>query len=85
MLERAITIGLKHERMIVIAAAIWFWAGIAIYARFIPLPDLPGWVRPTFFWSSVAFNAVWWGYVHGKVEARRRALAKPAAAPQETE
>ena len=30
-----------YSKGIAIAGAIWFWLGIAIYARFIRLPDWP--------------------------------------------
>lgn len=60
-----------HARLISILGAIWFWLGIAIYARFLRLPDWPWLPDELLFWSGVAFNAVWWGFLRPAIERRR--------------
>lgn len=50
-----------HARAISILAAIWFWLGIAIQARFVRLPELPWLSAAAIFWAGVVFNALWWG------------------------
>ena len=60
-----------HAKAISVLAAIWFWLGIAIYARFIRLPELPWLSEQAVFWAGAAFNAVWWGFLRPAIEARR--------------
>lgn len=59
----------RHRQAITIGAGIWFWAGVAVYANFIALPDMPEWLRSGFFWAGVAVNAIWWGFLKPKVDA----------------
>lgn len=47
-----------HAKAISIIAAIWFWFGIAIQARFLPLPDMPRAVEAAIFWLGMVFNAL---------------------------
>ena len=68
-----------HSKAISILAAIWFWLGIAIYARFIRLPELPWLPADALFWAGVAFNAVWWGFLRPAIQARRLQRAPSAA------
>lgn len=81
MLERAIdrleARLAPHSKAISVAAAIWFWVGIAIQARFVPLPDLPRGVEAAIFWAGVAFNANWWGFLRPAIEQRRKQLGAP--------
>lgn len=67
-----------HAKAVSIVAAIWFWLGIAIYARFIRLPELPWLPADALFWAGVVFNAVWWGFLRPAIEARR-SRREPAA------
>lgn len=67
-----------HAKTISIVAIIWFWAGIANQARFIPLPDLPQSVDQALFWSGVAANALWWGWLRPAIEQRRLARGQAA-------
>lgn len=60
-----------HARTISILAAIWFWLGIAVYARIIRLPEWPWLPDELLFWSGVVINAVWWGLVRPAIERRR--------------
>lgn len=62
-----------HSRLISVLAAVWFWIGIAIQARFVPLPDLPRALEAGIFWAGVLVNAVWWGFLHPAIVRRRRA------------
>ena len=75
MTGRAARFAIRHKRALTIGGAIWFWASMAVYARFVSLPDLPDWARHGFFWAGVAFNAVWWGFVRPALERRIAALA----------
>ena len=68
-----------HARAISIAAAIWFWLGIAIYARFIRLPELPWLPEAAIFWAGVAINAIWWGFLHPAIRRRRAARERAGA------
>lgn len=67
-----------HTRAVSIAAGVWFWLGVAIQARFIPLPDLPREVASALFWAGVAVNAAWWGFLRPHIEKRRAARAGAA-------
>lgn len=60
-----------HANAVSIAAAVWFWLGIGVYARFIRLPELPWLAADALFWGGVAFNAVWWGFLRPAIESRR--------------
>ena len=72
-----------HTRAITIAAAIWFWLGIAIQARFLPLPGMPRELELAIFWLGAAFNAVWWGFMRPAIDKRRKARdATEIAAPE---
>ena len=31
------------------------------------LPDLPDWARQGFFWTGVAYNAIWWGFIQPRI------------------
>lgn len=74
-LDRLISLLDKHQRAITIGAAIWFWTGVAVYARFLALPDLPQFVKDAVFWTSVPANAIWWGFLRPRIDARREELA----------
>ena len=75
-LDRAVAFAARHDKALAIAGGVWFWAGIAVYARFVALPELvPEAWRPWFFWLSVAFNAGWWGFLYPQIAARKKALA----------
>lgn len=73
-----------HSRAVSIAAGLWFWLGIALYANFIRLPEIPFLSPKAIFWTGVVFNAVWWGWLHPAIESRRsaRAGAESHAPPQ---
>lgn len=77
MLDTLAKILAHHDRKVTICGAIWFWCGIAVYARIVDLPDLPVWFRQAFFWGSVAANAIWWSMLYPKVAAHKTALNKP--------
>lgn len=66
-----------HAKAISIVAAIWFWLGFAIQARFIPIPDMPRGLELAIFWAGVAFNAIWWGFVRPAIEQRRKLRTDP--------
>ena len=70
-----------RAKAVSIAAGIWFWLGIAVYARFIRLPQWPWLPEQALFWTGVVFNAGWWGFLRPAIERRRtrRSLAQPAA------
>ena len=61
-----------YAKVISIAGAIWFWAGCALYARFITLPDIPFLTEPMVFWSGAVFNAVWYGFLYPAILHRRK-------------
>ena len=62
----------SHSRTISILAMAWFWAGCALAAGFVRLPDIPFVSDKVVFWAGVAVNAVWWGFVHPAIEKRRK-------------
>lgn len=64
-----------YAKAISIAGMVWFWLGIAIYARFIRLPELPWLSERAVFWAGVVFNAGWWGWLRPAIESRRKARA----------
>ena len=60
-----------------VVLGVWFWLGIAVYARFITLPDIPLInEQAIFFWGSVAFNAIWWGFARPALQKRKAAREK---------
>ncbi len=76
--DRIIRIAMRHERAIAIASAIWFALGCAIAARFFVLPEwleIPYLTDRNAFWLTGGWNAAFWGFIHPKLEARRKALA----------
>ncbi|WAT16832.1 hypothetical protein OZN62_07710 [Aurantiacibacter sp. MUD11] len=78
LLDRVIEFEARHEKVISIALGLWFWAGVAVYARFISLPDIPGIdEQAIFFWGSAAFNALWWGFARpAMVRHKQRRMAE---------
>lgn len=76
MLDRLVELLDRYQRAITIGAALWFWSSMAVYARFIALPDIPQIFKDGFFWASVAANARWWGFLRPRIEIRRKQLAK---------
>lgn len=69
-----IEIGLaSHTRVVSIVAVAWFWLGVGINARFVPLPEIPGWASTALFWGGIGANVVWWGFVRPAIETRRAA------------
>ena len=66
---------LERNRLpISLATGAWFWAGCAVYAGFLELPDVAPWVEDAFFWSSAGANAVWWGLVQPHLARHRSRL-----------
>lgn len=70
LIDRLTTFLAKNKTPVGVLAAIWFWAGVAVYANFIDLPNVPPIVRHAFFWAGVAANALWWGYLNPKVDRK---------------
>lgn len=68
-----------HSKAMSIVAAVWFGLGIAIYARFIRLPDWPWLPERALFLAGVVINAVWWGFLRPRpaIESRRKAPSVP--------
>lgn len=69
---------MRHERAIAIVSAAWFALGCAVAARFVTLPNwlaIPYLTDHNAFWLTGAWNAAFWGFIHPKLEARRKALA----------
>jgi hypothetical protein len=64
-----------YARAISIVAAIWFWLGAAVQARFVRLPEIPWLSESAVFWAGVAVNAVWWGFLNPALRRRRKARA----------
>lgn len=73
LIDRADALLAPYAKAISIAGAIWFWAGCALYARFISLPELPFLTEPMVFWSGAVFNAVWYGFLYPAIQRRRKA------------
>ena len=72
--DRAAAFAVRHERSFTIGAAIWFWASLAVYARFITLPHIP-FLTENMIWISTAYNAIWWGFVRPELMRRKAALS----------
>lgn len=73
-LDRTEDFAARHATAIAILAALWFWLGVAITARFIRLPQIDWpFAEPTIFWSGVVVNASWWGFLRPSLERRRQA------------
>ncbi|MCR2832576.1 hypothetical protein [Parerythrobacter lacustris] len=76
--DRWLRFAMRHERAIAIVSAIWFALGCAVTARFVVLPEwleVPYLTDRNAFWLTGAWNAAFWGYIHPKLEAKRKALA----------
>lgn len=82
MIDRLIGFLDRNRTIISVAAAAWFILGIAVSARFVTLPELPRWASQAIFWSSVAANAGWWGFLRPRIENRRAHLAAVTASPE---
>lgn len=68
--DRAIDIAIRYRRAFAIGGIIWFWAGVAVYARFIQLPEFLTMFKGPFFWASVGGNALWWGAINPAIDKR---------------
>ena len=75
LFERFADLALKYDRIFWIVGAVWFWAGVAVYARFIELPYIPDEAKRAFFWAGVGANALWWAVINPKLAERREALS----------
>jgi hypothetical protein len=76
--DRWLRFAMRHEKPIAIASAVWFALGCALAARFIVLPEwleVPYLTDRNAFWLTGAWNAAFWGFIHPKLEARRKMLA----------
>ena len=62
----------RYERALDIFGLVWFWAGIAIYARWISLPEILFLTDGQIMFLGIAFNAVWWGFLRPKIEKMKR-------------
>lgn len=69
-----------HARSVSIVAAVWFWIGVAVQARFVPLPALPRELEAAIFWGGIFVNAAWWGFLRPAIQ-RRRATRGAAGGP----
>lgn len=65
-----------HARALSVLAIIWFALGVAINARFLPLPDLPRALEQGLFWTGAVANALWWGWLRPAIEQRRLTRAQ---------
>lgn len=73
LLDRVLDFEARHERAITIVLGAYFVLSCAVYARFIALPNVPGWVEQTLFWTSAAFNAGWYGFARPALKRREAA------------
>ena len=73
--DRIETLFEPYARAISIVAAIWFWLGVAVQARFVRLPEIAWLSESAVFWAGVAVNAVWWGFLNPALRRRRKARA----------
>lgn len=76
MVNRIVDIAARYRTPFVVVAGVWFWTGCAVYAGFLDPPEVPQWAKDGYFWSSVAANAAWWGYLNPKVIERRKQLGE---------
>ena len=76
--DRIAGFAMRHERPIAIVSVIWFAFGCALAARFVALPDwlaIPYLTDRNSFWLTGGWNALFWGYVHPRLDARRKRFA----------
>ena len=76
MLDQIIARLDRHRLAISVIAGLWFWAGCAVYARILTLPDVAAWIEQAFFWAGAAANALWYGVAYPRITARRKELEK---------
>ena len=76
--DRLASFAMRHEKALAIAGAAWLGLSSAVYARFVTLPEIPFLTDDMALWTSTAWNAGWWGFVHPQIDKRRKALAAAA-------
>jgi len=58
----------RHEFVLSAIGLAWFWLSIAVWARWITLPDIPFVTdRLVLIWT-VIYNVGWWGYLRPRIE-----------------
>lgn len=77
--DRVDAFAARHQRAIGIAGAAFFVLSTAIYAQFIDLPKFDWLSERALMIASTVFNALWWGFVHPRIEARRKVRAEAEA------
>ncbi|MBY0521205.1 MAG: hypothetical protein K2P79_12365 [Sphingomonas sp.] len=72
VVDRIDAVADRHRQLLSAVGALWFGLVCADYAGFIALPSFvliggtPGLI------AAVAYNALWWGVLYPRVEARRQ-------------
>ena len=82
-ISKLLDFAVRHRRALAIGGVIWFWAGVAVYTRFIQLPEFLVMFKGPFFWASVAGNALWWAAINPAID--KRAKSQESAKQQDTD
>ena len=71
VLIKTVEIGERYSAAISVISGIWFWLTIAVYAGWLPLPDIPYPTDQNAWVPSAIWNAVWWGVACPSIDKRR--------------
>ena len=67
----------RHEFLFSAFGLAWFWFSVAIWARWITLPDIPFVTNQVVLVWTVIYNVGWWSYIRPRIE-KLKAEAKAA-------
>ena len=61
----------RHERAVDIFGGAWFWLSIAVYSRWINLPEIPFLTEAQLVFIAAAWNGIWWGFLRPRIDKLR--------------
>ena len=63
----------RHSVLFSTIALAWLWFSIAIWARWITLPDIPFLTDQQIATLGTVYNVGWWGFVRPRIEKLKKA------------
>ncbi|MBD2841696.1 hypothetical protein [Erythrobacter rubeus] len=57
----------RHSKAFSILGLAWLWFSIAVWARWITLPEIPFLTKDQVATLGIIYNAGWWGFVRPRI------------------
>ncbi|WP_340587478.1 hypothetical protein [Erythrobacter alti] len=73
LIDRFLDFEARHTRGTTVFLTIWMMTSWVFYTDWIDWPEIPFVNSLQVFWTSVAFNALWWGFARPKLMERKAA------------